>query len=298
MTTPAVPGETGAIHDIGYRRYDGARLGATYIARSLFVHSLRGAYGLGRSAKSKVMPLILLAVMVVPAVIMAAIVIVTGADELPVEYTSYPMSLSVIISVFVAAQSPQLVSRDLRFGVVSLYFSRPLSRQAYVQAKVLAMACAVFVLIALPQLVLYGGALLGKLDFWDQTRDLGAGLVGAALFAVVLGVVGLVVAAFTPRRGLGVAAVIAVLIVLAGVSATVQGIADAQGNDTVAGYAGLISPFSMVDGVQVFALGAESSTVGGPPGTTGGVVFLVATVAVVAACYGLLLVRYRKVSRS
>ena len=51
---------TGVIHDIGYRHYDGPRLGRGYLLRSLYVESLRGAYGLGRSAKSKVMPILLL----------------------------------------------------------------------------------------------------------------------------------------------------------------------------------------------------------------------------------------------
>ena len=298
-TTPgSPPGETGAIHDIGYRRYDGPRLGAAYIARSLFVHSLRGAFGLGRSAKSKVMPLLLLVVTVVPALIIAAIVVFTGADELPLEYTSYAINLQVVIAVFVASQAPQSVSRDLRFNVVSLYFSRPLSRQGYVQAKYVAMTVAIFVLIAVPLLVLYVGALLAKLSFWDETRGVAIGLAGAAIFAVVLAGFGLVVSAFTPRRGLGVAAVIAVLLVLSGVSGTVQGIAEQEGHREVAGYGGLISPFSLVDGVQVWALGAPTSTVAGPPGTTGGLVFLAVTLGLVAACYGLLLLRYRKVSVS
>jgi ABC-2 type transport system permease protein len=124
MTTS---GQGGTIHDIGYRRYDGPRLGAAYVRRSLFVHSLRGAFGLGRSGRSKVMPLLLLTVMTLPALITAAIVIIEGADRLPLEYTSYAVSLQVIIAIFVAAQAPQSVSRDLRFRVVALYFSRPLS---------------------------------------------------------------------------------------------------------------------------------------------------------------------------
>jgi ABC-2 type transport system permease protein len=293
-----VTSETGAIHDIGYRRYDGQRLGPAYIARSLFVHSLRGAYGLGRSTRSKVMPLLLLAVMTVPAVIMAAVTILTGADELPVEYTAYAVNLQVVIAIFVAAQAPQSVSHDLRFRVVALYFSRPLSRQAYVNAKLLAMTSALFVLLAVPLLVLYGGALLAELPVWEHTRDVAVALVGAVVFAVVLAAIGLVIAAFTPRRGLGVAAVVAVLLVLAGVCGVVQGIAEEEGNLDVAGWAGLISPFALVDGVQVWALGAEVSTVTGPPGTTGGVVFTAAAIALVAACYGLLLLRYRKVSVS
>lgn len=288
--------ETGAIHDIGYRRYDGQRLGPAYIARSLFVQSLRGAFGLGRSARSKVMPLLLLAVMTVPAVIIAAVAILTGADELPVEYTAYAVNLQIVIAIFVAAQSPQSVSHDLRFRVVALYFSRPLSRQAYVHAKLLAMSSALFALMAIPLLVLYAGALLAELPVWENTRDVAAGLAGAVVFAVVLAAIGLVIAAFTPRRGLGVAAVVAVLLVLAGVAGVVQGIAQDEGREDVAGWAGLISPFAMVDGVQVWAFGSPTSTVEGPPGTTGGLVFAAATVALVAACYGLLLLRYRKVS--
>jgi ABC-2 type transport system permease protein len=290
--------ETGAIHDIGYRRYDGPRLGLGYIARALYVHSLKGTFGLGRAARSKVMPLLLLAVMTVPALIIAAVAIITGSDELPVAYPSYAVNLQVVIAIFVAAQAPQAVSRDLRFRVVSLYFSRPLTRQAYVNAKLLAMVSALFILMALPLLVLYGGALLAELPVWENTREVARGLAGAAVFAVVLAAIGLVIAAFTPRRGLGVAAIVTVLLVLAGVGGIVAGIADEEGNDTVAGWAGLISPFSLVDGVQVWALGAETSTVEGPPGTAGGMVFAAAAVAIVAACYGLLLLRYRRVSVS
>lgn len=295
MTTP---NHTGAIHDIGYRHYDGPRLGPTYIARSLFVHSLRGAFGLGRSARTKVMPLLLLAVMALPALLIAAIAIFTNADKLPLEYTSYVIHLQVVVSVFVASQAPQSVSRDLRYRVVALYFSRPLSRHAYVQAKMLALSAALFVLIALPLLVLYGGALLGQMAWWTNTRGLLVALAGAVVFAVVLASIGLVIAAFTPRRGLGVAAVVAVLLVLAGVGGTIQGIADHEGNHTIAGYGGLISPFSLVDGVQTWAFGAKSSTISHPPGTVGGLTFVLVTVALVAACYGLLLLRYRKVSVS
>lgn len=303
MTTPpaepATPrGETGAIHDIGYRGYDGPRLGAAYIARSLFVHNLRGAFGLGRAGRSKVMPMLLAAVMVVPAVIIAAVAIFTGLRELPVEYTSYVVRLQVVVTVFVAAQAPQSVSHDLRFRVVALYFSRPMSRVAYVQAKLLAMTGALFVLLALPLLVLYAGALLAEMPFWSNTRDVAVALVGAALFAIVLACVGLVIAAFTPRRGLGVAAVVAVLLVLAGVSGAVQGIASEEGNDAVAGWAGLLSPYALVDGLQVWALRAETSIQVAPPDDYGGPVFAAVTVALVGACYGLLLLRYRRVSVS
>ena len=293
-----VPREAGAIHDIGYRRYSGARLGTPYIARSLVVHSLRGAYGLGRATRSKVMPFILLAAMIIPAFVIAAVVVIGGADELPIEYTSYAVRLGAVVTIFVAAVSPQMVSRDLRFRVVALYFSRPLSRGTYVRAKLLATSAAVFILLLAPLVVLYAGALLGELDVWDNTSGFLRGVVGAAMFAVVLSSVGLLVSAWTPRRGIGVAAVVTVLTLLGAVSAIIQGVASDQDNDSLAGWAGLISPVAIVDGVQVWLLDSESAIVTGPPGKAGGPVFALAAVALVGLCYLLLLRRYRRVTDS
>jgi ABC-2 type transport system permease protein len=292
------PAELGVIHDIGFRHYTGPRLGRGYLLRSLYAESLRGAYGLGRSAKSKVMPFLLLAAMSIPALIIAVITSVTNADELPLEYTQYPTMLQTAISVFLAAQAPALVSRDLRFKVMPLYFSRPLVRSDYVLAKFAALATALFILITVPLTVLYIGALLAKLPFWEQTRGYLAGVAGAVLFALVLAGIGLLIASITPKRGFGVAAVITVTLLLAVVSGVLQSIAIEQGNEKLAGYLGAINPFNLVDGVQVWLFGAESSAQIGPPGTVGGIVFSLITVVVIAGCYGLLLLRYRKVSAS
>ena len=75
-----------------------------------------------------------------------------------------------------------------------------------------------------------------------------------------------------------------------------QDIAVEQKQDTFAGYAGLLSPFTVADGVQHGLLGAKTALDAGPPGTGGALVFLVALVLIVAGCFGALLLRYRKVS--
>ena len=108
----------------------------------------------------------------------------------------------------------------------------------------------------------------------------------------------LLIASITPKRGFGVAAVITVLLVLAVVAGIVQALADENGHRDLAGYLGAINPITLVDGIQVWLLGAKSSSVVGPPGNLGGVVFVLLTVALIASCYGLLLLRYRKVSAS
>ena len=119
-----------------------------------------------------------------------------------------------MITIFLGSQAPAAMSRDLRFRVAPLYFSRPLSRQQYVQAKYAGMATALFILVALPITLLFVGALLADLPLDEQLPDYLRALGGAAVLAVVLAGIGLVVAAMTPRRGLGVAAVVGVLLVL------------------------------------------------------------------------------------
>ncbi|MEU2505964.1 ABC transporter permease [Streptomyces sp. NPDC007863] len=298
MSTPA-PGaapDTTRIHNIGYRSYDGPRLGRSYARRSLFSQSLRGAYGLGRSAKSKVLPMLLFGVMCTPALIIVAISVYTKADKLFVEYTQYAVLLQLVIAVYLASQAPQSVSRDLRFRTVPLYFSRPIERVDYVLAKYGAMASALFILTASPLLILWIGSMLAKMDFAEQAKLFGQGLVSVALLSVLFGGVGLVMAALTPRRGFGVAAVIAVLTISYGAVSTLQGISYATENTDAIAWLGLFSPLTLIIGLQNAFLGAPASFPGEVPvGTGAGVVYLVVVLGLIAGCYGILMARYRKV---
>ncbi|MFB8756421.1 ABC transporter permease [Streptomyces nigra] len=300
--TPAPqPGDQTRIHNIGYRSYDGPRLGRSYATRSLYSQSLRGAYGLGRSVKSKVLPMLLFVVMCVPAAIMVAVAVATKAKDLPVDYTRYAIIMQAVISLYVASQAPQSVSRDLRFKTVPLYFSRPIETADYVRAKFAALASALFILTAAPLLVLYVGALLAKLDFADQTKGFAQGLVSVTLLSLLFAGIGLVIASVTPRRGFGIAAVIAVMTISYGAVSTLQAIADAQslgeeGGSGAIAWIGLFSPVTLIDGVQSAFLGATSAFPGGAGPSTGeGVVYVVVVLGLIAAAYGLLLRRYKKV---
>jgi hypothetical protein len=52
-----------------------------------------------------------------------------------------------------------------------------------------------------------------------------------------------------------------------------------------------------VDGVQVWLFGASAYSPEAPPGHLGGVVFLLLTLAEIAAAYALLQMRYRRVAQ-
>ncbi|GAA2486613.1 ABC transporter permease [Streptomyces gobitricini] len=295
MSTPTPRAET-RIHNIGYRDYDGPRLGRAYARRSLFSQSLRGAYGLGRSAKSKVLPMILFAVMCIPALVVVAVAVATKLKDLPLDYTRYAIFTQAVIGLYLASQAPQSVSRDLRFKTVPLYFSRPIERVDYVLAKYGAMAAALFILTASPLLILYIGSLLAKMDFVDQTQGFAQGLVSVALLSLLFGGIGLVLAALTPRRGFGVAAVIAALTISYGAVSTLQAIAWSTDSLGAVPWLGLFSPITLIDGVQTAFLGATSSfPAEAGPGVGQGVVYLLVILALVAGSYAVLMRRYRKV---
>lgn len=291
---------TSVIHDIGYRHYDGPRLGRAYAVRSLFTHNLRAAYGLGRPAKAKIMPFLLFTIMLLPAAISVAITALAsslgnGQPVNLIRYSAYAVYLQPLIAIFLAAQAPVLASRDLRFHVTPLYFSRPLSRLDYVLAKYGALTTALFILLGTPVTILFIGALATKQKhLGTHTLDWAGAVVGCLMFALVLAAIGLVVAAFTPRRGFGVTAVMAVYLISTAAVGSIQGIAETQTKFGVARWAGMFTPFNLVDDVQVWALGAKSSSAEPPPSGLGGPVFALVCVAVVVGGLAILYQRFRR----
>ncbi|TMR07151.1 ABC transporter permease [Actinomadura soli] len=290
---------TSTIHDIGYRHYDGRRNGRSYVLRSLYVHNLRAAFGLGRPVRAKIMPFVLGALMLLPAAGSVAAFAFTNEKDALIPYSEYADLMQVIVAIFLATQAPVLASREVRFHVIPLYFSRPVGHLDFVLAKGGAMVTALFALMAVPVTVLYVGGLVAKApDSGEQLlRYLGA-LVGCVLYALVLAAIGMVVAAFTPRRGFGVAAVIAAYMVPTAVAGAVQGIAEAETNFTLQGWIGLLAPFNLVDIVEVRLLGADSASPGIAPGITGGVVALAVCAVLVLGSIAVLYRRFRKAGLS
>lgn len=300
MSSPSEQGPTGVIHDIGYRPYAGPRLGDGAVAWAFFVTGLRNCFGLGRSGRSKILPMSLLAVMLLPALILVGVLVqakdLLGLDEQIVAYSTYPLTTQLLISVFVASQAPALVSRDLRFRTITLYLARPGRRTTYVLVRLASLTVATFLLIAAPLLLMYVGGLLADLPVARETGRFAGALVGAALLAACLACTAALVAALTIRRGLAVTAVIVLLVVSYTVVATIQGIALDTGNETVGEIAGVFSPYTLVNGVQVYLFDSPRATPTPPTGDGTGVLYLAASALTVLGAVGAMLLRYRKVS--
>jgi len=283
----------GVIHDIGYRHYDGTRLGRGPITRALTAESLRHAYGLGRTGRSKTVPILLLGIMIVPAAISVGIMTAADLPEPPMDPVTYAWFLQPVVALFLASQAPQLFSRDLRYGSIVLYLSRPLRPFDYALAKLVALTGSLLVLTGIPLVVLYAGGLLAEQDAGRATQQFGIAVGGAVILSVLLSSIGALIAAATPRRGIAVAAIIAVLIVSFTAMVTTVGILGGKGRG--AEYAELGSPFSLAGGVQTFVF-RHVPDGGWIPTPTQGFVFTGVYIAVVAICCAGLARRYAKVA--
>jgi ABC-2 type transport system permease protein len=298
VSTPVRP--AGVIHDLGYRPYGGPRLGEGAVARSFFVTGLRNAYGLGRSGRSKVLPMGLLGVMLLPALILVGVLVqardILDLNSQIVSYSTYPITTQLLISVFVASQAPALFSRDLRFRTITLYLARPMRRPVYVLVRLASLAAGTFILIGAPLLLMYVGGILADLPLWRETTRFLGGIVGALLLAALLSGLAALVAALTTRRGMAVAAVIVVLLVSYTVVSAIQGIAVGTGNETVGEVAGLFSPYTLVNGVQhvLFNVGAATATP--PEGAGMGALYVLVTALTLLGSIGALIARYRRVN--
>ena len=240
---------SGVIHDLGYRHYDGVREGTGAIARTLFATGLRHAYGLGRSGKSKVMPFLLLAMSVLPALIVVGVVVLTGLNSLPVSYADYTNQTQLLVSLFAAAQAPVLFSRDLRHRSIVLYLARPLSAPVFALMRWLALTVAVWLFMAVPTVLLFVGALLSGLDTSDQASQLLKAVVLQTLLALLIaGITGLI-SSVSLRRGFAVVGSVMALIVLTGVVTAIQAIAQEQDSESVSTAVGLFSPWSLYSGL-------------------------------------------------
>lgn len=286
----------GVIHDLGYQPYSGPRLGEASIARSLFLTGFRNCFGLGRSGKSKILPFVLLGLNLVPALIIVVVMVTLRLQDPPTDYAAYAVSTQMLVSVFVAAQAPILLSHDLRYGSIVLYLARPMSSATYATMRWASLAAAVLGFLLTPILLLLVGALLADTDATDQLVDAGLAAVAATLLAGMLATVGSLISSWSTRRGFAVVATIAVLLFVDGVVAAVQGIAAGEGRPVVGEYAGLLSPYALYRGLAESLPGVST---GGPtPPDTAGMqaAYLLVALLIVVAGPLLLTLRYRKVA--
>ena len=290
---------TGSIFDLGYHGYDGPRLGRRHAVSTLFVHSLKWTFGIGRGGRAKIAPFVLAGLTLLPAVLAVGIRALAGpaAERVnPITPQNYLTYVQTFIAFFVTAQAPELLGRDQRSHALTLYFSRALERSDYALAKYGALVAALALVLLAPQVVLLLGIVFASIDLvsgLDQVVPLLLPIVvSTAVAAAFFSGIGLAIAAFIPRRAFSAGAIVATFLVLSGVvqAVVVQG----RLGDPLR-YIALLDPYGLLDGL--------ASTTFGVPGrnasvTNSGIdpaLFAAGAALVAVATLVVLVVRYRRI---
>jgi ABC-2 type transport system permease protein len=286
----------GNIYDLGYRRYEGVRLGRRHAVLSLYLFSLRAAFGLGRRTSSKIFPIAIAIIAGVPAMIQLGVgAIVSGQVDL-IKPENYFGFIQVAVALFCAAVAPEVVGRDQRTHTLPLYFSRALRRSDYTFAKLGALITALLFLTLLPQVVLFLGNAFASKDagqFWkDNYGDIPRIIISGVLVAAVMGSLALAIAAQTSRRAYATVAVIGVFLITAPISAVLVN----EVGGTVARWAIFIAPFDLLNGLTTWVFNAtpdnqSNIAIADFPGWAYGLVALI----VFSASTFLLLRRYERI---
>lgn len=282
-----------AIHDLGYRRYTGVHIGARGAWRALYWQGVRAMFGLGRSAKAKILPVFVLLVSLLPTLGMLVASSVAGG-VVPMRYGALIPSNLALLALFVAAQAPELLSRDQQHRVLPLLFTRDVTRASYASARLAAMATALFAMASVPLLLIYFGEIglapKPSETFARMGTKMWPVLLQSSVTAITLSGIGAALAAWTSRRAYATASIIGAFLAATAV---------ATGLDDLAGVsartAELLDPLRALRTMALILF--DEPTRGmelDPPGSVWG--YVLPLLAMGAAGAAILQLRLRKVS--
>lgn len=210
------------IYDRGYRPYDGPRRGPRGARRAVFKEGLRRLLGLGRKARAKVFPWALITVAMVQALVFVGIHWAIGdvAESIGQGVPSYGELFdfySWIALIFIAFAGPTLLIPDRAHGVLSVYFSRPLTVDGYLTSKFGAFATVVALIYMVPQILLHTGLALISTDGFityvtDNLDVLWKVPTVTASFILVHGALIFILSALIRRTGMAAAAFLGTII--------------------------------------------------------------------------------------
>ena len=296
----------GSIYDLGYRGYEGPRLGRRHAVRALLNHTVRVCYGIGRGGRAKLAPIILGGIATIPAVIAIAFIALARqaggqAGEAidaanPLRHDSYYGVMTPLVVLFCAAQIPEIMGRDQRHNLLSLYFSRALRRVDYALARFAGVVVALMVFLLLPQFIILLGKVLSAADIGAALRteaELLPAIVGQALLmALLLGAIATAVSAFTPRRLYATTSIVVILVV----TPLITSLLDSVGNQGLLRLLVLLSPADVLDATNAFLFDIDPEGSAVRLADVPGPAFVAAALLGTAACLFILIRRYRGIA--
>lgn len=232
------PGRYGEVYDRGYKHYEGERLGRRHAFRALTRYSISRALGIRKRWTAKIVPIILYTV--AAGTVLVVIGVETFLAPLTgralMEYGDFFGFIFVLEGLFVATIAPEMLCPDRRENVLTLYFSRAITRLDYVLAKLAATAILTLTLSFVPAAILWlfrnllADAPLSALA--DNIGDLARIALAGGLISLYLGAIGLAISSFTGRKVIAIPVIVVGYLVTEGLVNTLayalreHGIAD------------------------------------------------------------------------
>jgi hypothetical protein len=219
------------IFDRGYRTYDGPRTGPSGARKAVYKDGIRRVLGLRRKAWLKIIPWGLLSIGLIAAAVFIGIHWAIGNIEESLRegvptYGGLFDFYSAISLLFMTLAGPLLLIPDRSRGVLSIYFSRPLTVDGYLTSKVAAFVTVVGAIYIVPQIVLHIGLALiaseGFLPYMGDNLDiLWKVPVTTIAFIALNGAIVFVLSAVIDRTGIAAAAFFGLLTAGGGIAARV-----------------------------------------------------------------------------
>lgn len=281
------PQPYGEVYDLGYQHYTGQRLGRSHAVRALTLYSIKRGLGIKKKWTSKIMPVLLYTAAFIPAIIVSGI-LAFAPGEINFNYHNLQDIVGIVLLIFAAALAPEMLSDDRRENVLSLYFSRSITRLDYLLAKLLAMAILMGTLAFGPALLLFfanvflAGSPISY--FFDHLGDLGRILINGTLASTFLAAISLAVAAHTNRKGVATGLIIGGSLVLSGIAEALYEALDSDARD----YVIFISPFDLVQAFSAWIFDAGSPRLAQLSGS----IYAIAMLVVIGLTAGIMYRRY------
>jgi len=211
----------GKVFDLGYKPYEGERLGTRGAVRAVVRDGVRRILGIRRKARHKILPWMLFAVAMAPAAFFVAFSVLTGdllGDDVeffgPAQYFNYNASITLL---FVAVAASQLLVSDRVDGTLQLYASRPLRIRDYLGARVGSLGIVAYLFLFIPPaILLIGQAAVSGDGFVSSLTDdsdlLWKTAVAALVFLVAYAAPAFIVASLAGKNAYVGGAIFVVLI--------------------------------------------------------------------------------------
>lgn len=299
----AASSATGNIYDLGYRHYEGRHHGRWFVAWSLYVESLRGIWGFGRPMSAKAAPFIVAGLYLLPALFQLAFSSVIsesiqqgGVGDL-FTYGNYFERLGIFLILFCVAQAPEVVCRDQRYQVLSLYFTRAMGRVDYALARLASLATALFLVLMVPMIALFVGDVLMKPDTFtaigDELPQALPAFPAYFLVAVSMASIALALSAYSPRRAYSAIGLVAYFLLMEAIPAVIYSVGQ-QAGWTWSDKLMLLTPSTGLTGATAWFFDRRLNP--DFPTTIGSEAYLLAILASIALFTAILLLRYRRIA--